>query len=153
MLMDDISKATQARKVEVDPFFYSLNWAPFAIGANVPNPVAIQNDSDFVLRYIGLTSYNPAGTFTVNPDFLISLFDNGSGRALQDAPMHVQLVTGNGQWPFPLPEPKLLKGGAILTVTLQNLSGVQETRVDVVLSGLKIFYYSPNTRFTVFGVQ
>jgi hypothetical protein len=58
----------------------------------------------------------------VNPDYLLSIVDLGSGLNLQDVGVHVNNCTGNGQWPYVWPEPYKCPAGGTIAVTLQNNS-------------------------------
>ncbi len=141
-----IENAARAGKVVLDHFSYEATWAPLGIGATVQVTVPISADSDFVWMETALVVMTAANVLDPAPDLLISFTDQGSGRNLQDNPVHVMNVTGNGQWPYVLPEPKLLIGSGGLQITLTDLSGVAKARVDLTLIGTKVFY--PNANYT-----
>lgn len=139
MLMDDVRAASLAGAIETFPFSYSANF-PIAVlvaGANIPLPVGIDNDSDFVVRQSMYSAWTAAGVLAPAPDLLVSLFDNASGRNWQNQPQHVINVLGTGQLPYLWPEAALLKGGATFTVTINNIDAVA-MRVYVTFSGIKI---------------
>jgi hypothetical protein len=146
-LLEDLYAKQRARELELDHFIYTSIFGSVAAGATVPNNTSIQADSDFVIRYVNITAH-PAGPVvsTVVPELLISLFDSGSGRNLQDAPVHIANICGGmpnvgGILPGILPEPKLISGSAVLTTTLQNIGTVAFVRVDVAFIGEKVFYF------------
>lgn len=146
MLLDDLTRASRAKKLELDVFTYTGIWIPLGAAAIVPLQIPINADSDFVLAKSMLVAYGAAGVMLVNPDYLITFFDTGSGRQIQDNPVHVHNIMGSAEHPFIWPEPKLIKGSSVLTVTLQNLTAVATARVDVALNGFKVFYFAGFTR-------
>lgn len=150
MIYDQISAAQRAKKLECDPFTYTATWIVLGVGATTPVNVPIQSDSDFVVVKSYLCCYTAANVFQVDPDMLVSFFDTGSGRAWQDAPVHVHNCMGIDAFHANIwSEPQLVKGASVITVTLQNLSGVAQGRVDVALQGFKIFYYPGFSRDAV----
>jgi hypothetical protein len=80
----------------------------------------------------------------------MGLRDTGSGRDLQDNAIHVQNITGNGQLPYCLPEPKLFKGASNIGITLINNTAVA-AKVDVAFIGRKIFYLAQFNRDNLFA--
>jgi hypothetical protein len=144
-LLDDLYAASRARKVELDFFVYSAVFSALTASGDTTVNVAIDSDSDFVVRYVNLIDHSAAGTEVSDPDLLMQLIDQGSGRTLQNTPVHVQNICGTGQRPGILPEPKLIKGGSILQVTLTNREATTP-RVDVAFEGFKVFYYQGFSR-------
>jgi hypothetical protein len=140
MLLDDLLLESRAGKIQLEGFTYSAQFpiATFIGGAVLPVQVPINNDSDFIWRYTTLAAYTAANVPQVDPDYLISFFDNASGRNMQDQPIHVSCVTGTAQMPYILPEPKRIASGAVLTVTLNNIGGVA-ANAYVTLCGFKVF--------------
>jgi hypothetical protein len=140
MLLDDILAANRQGKVELDPFTYSVNFITLAASVATPGNIPINADSDFVIRYSMISVFQPIGTPIASPDLLITIFDTGSGRNLQDQAQHVTNVMGTAQRPYIWPEPKLVAGSSVLTVTLTNNTAGTFARVDVALGGFKVFY-------------
>ncbi len=140
MLMDDVRAASMAGAIETFPFSYSANFpiAVLVVGAVLPVPIGIDNDSDFVVRQSMYSAWTAAGVLAPAPDLLVQFFDNASGRNWQNQPQHVMNVLGTGQLPFLWPEAALVKGGATLTVTISNIDAVAML-VRVTLSGVKIY--------------
>lgn len=140
MLLDQINAAQRAKRIECEPFIYVATWNTLAGNATTPVNVAIQSDADFVLMKQHLVAYTGAGTLLVSPDYLIQFFDTGSGRNFQDAAVHIGNIMGpDAGHPWFWPEPKYVKGGSTLTVTLTNLTAVA-ARVDVALVGMKVYF-------------
>lgn len=139
-LKERLYQAALAKKIVLDHFTYVATWAPLPLSAAVPVIIPISSDSDFAwmettgVAYRGVNNLDPA------PDLLLQFSDTGSGRNFQDNPIHWSNIVGNGQWPYVLPEPKLLIGNGSLQINLINNVAVAETRVDIALIGVKIFY-------------
>lgn len=151
-LLEDLYQRQRARQVEILPFFYSTSFVAsvVAAGLTVTQTISIQSDSHFVARYFMLTAYasNPFLVAPATPPLLIQFFDTGSGRTLQDNPQPVQNMTGGvaaaagtGSLPFILPEPWLIRAGSAVQVTLINLGTITFPRVDLTLSGFKVFKF------------
>lgn len=151
-LLEDLYAKQRARQIELLPFFYSAAFqnSTVAAGTTVTVTTGIQSDSHFVVRYWSITAYNsnPFVVATATPPLLISFFDTGSGRQLLDNPQPVQnlcggvaAAAGTGALPFILPEPWLVRAGAVIQTSLQNLGLLTYPTVIVSLSGMKVFKF------------
>jgi len=149
-LRSELDAQSRAKKMFLDYFVYVMTWNPLAANAVTPVAVPLTSDSDFVLDGVSLVAYTGVGVLLPNPDYLLQLIDTGSGRNLQDAPVHVNNIAGQGNLLYILPEPKLFKGGATITGILTNNTAVA-ARVDIALIGRKIFYLGGYNRETVFA--
>ena len=127
-------------------FTYSALWVPLAANATTPFTIPISADSDFLWQETCLIAFTAANVLWPNPDLLLSFADTGSGRFLQDVPVHVSQITGNGQWPYILPEPKLLIGNGGITLTLTNQTAIQQGYIQISLIGTKVFYIDSYNR-------
>lgn len=125
-----------------DFFVYTANFIPLGAGATTPVDVQINNDSNFFVLDCRIAGYQTDNTtkLTTLP-VLMSLKDSSSGRDLQDRSVHVDCYTGTGQLPGFLPYPKLMLGGSVLTVTLQNLDAGNARNYRVSFFGFKIFNF------------
>lgn len=140
-ILEKLAQAAAQRLVFLEHFVIALRWPAIASAASSEQSGQVPSGSDFLLREINRAFYTPAGTFTENPDALMDLVDSGSGRLFNTSVRpHVVTVTGTGQRPFILPEPRIVEGGNALSVTLENLSGAQIDRAHISLIGTKIFY-------------
>lgn len=152
-LNQQLQDAQAARKIELDFFVYNAVFpiATFVGAATIPLLIPITADSDFVLDAVNLVSFSAAGILIpFPPDYQIALRDTGSGRDLQDNPGHVSNVTGTGQFPYWLPEPKFFKGASNIGVTLTNNTAVA-AKVDIAFIGRKIFYLASFNRDLLFA--
>lgn len=143
MLMDDLIAASRAKEVELDPFFYTAFFpiANFVPAAILPINVPINADADFVIRYANFVAYTAAPAPVINPNYFTTIFDSSSGRQLMDQPVPVQLIFGTGQLPFIWPEPKLIKAGGTMIITMVN-GEAAAANVYVTLCGFKVFKMS-----------
>jgi hypothetical protein len=139
MLLDKISRAYNLGQVDPDFFTYDALWNTLGGAATVTVNIPVQADSDFVLRALALEAYSGVGVLVVAPDYMITIFDSGSGRSLMNQPVHVGNITGTAQLPFILPEAKLIAAASVLQVTLINNTAVAAV-VHVDLIGFKLFY-------------
>jgi len=153
MDVETINNQVRNRRIRDDHFMVTATFLggavpPFALGAVVTIPITFQADSDFLVESTVMSAYTAPGVPAVAPDFLMFLFDSGSGRALSDAPVHVGNCTGTALWPFHWKCPRLFKGGGTMAVILSDLGGVQPItgRVDVTFIGRKIFYLAEYQR-------
>lgn len=139
---------TNLAKLTKDGFVYVAEWVGATVlgaGATVPVQVQIQADSYFetVLLTGNVSSTDNTTTPSVaNPPILVSMLDSGSGRQLQSNPALWGNIMGTAQLPGFLPFPKLLAPSATLTITLQNLDGVNARNVRIALVGFKVFGFT-----------
>jgi hypothetical protein len=141
MLLDDISIATRMRRAEADHFTYGANFpiAVFIGAATINVGIPLDADSDFILCKQALVAYTAVATMLANPDYTHVMADTGSGRNLQNTPIHVANSFGTAQLPFILPEPKLFKASSVIQITLINRTAVA-AEVFISLIGFKLFY-------------
>jgi len=153
-LMEDLYAMQRAREAELIPFFYSTQFTAsvVAVGTTVTQNIAIQADSHFVVRYLTMCVYTSPNiqVFTGLAALTINLFDTGSGRTLLDSAQAIQNIVGGaggtaggpgGSQPFIFPEPWLIRAGGIVQLTIGNLGQLTFPRVDVSLSGIKVFKF------------
>jgi len=128
--------------VKLNFFTFNLTFLAAAPGAITPQSFQISNNMNFLLQYITGAVYQPAGTNIPSPDLLVALQDNSSGWLYSDSPVHWLQTVGNAQFPFILPEPKLIPSNASIQCKLTNNSAVTFARVDLCLMGVQVFTYN-----------
>lgn len=146
MILDDITIASRAKRVEASFFTYGVLFNPLPAGGVLAVPTGIEADSDFILTKLALTAYSAAAVPVVNPDYLSVIQDSGSGRLFQNQPIHVATLYGTAQLPFILPEPQLIKASSVVTITLTNNDPAVAAVVNISLIGFKLFYSQGFTR-------
>lgn len=145
-LKERLYQAALAKKVVLDHFTYTATWNPLGASATTPVTIPISADSDFVWMETTGVAYTGVNVLDPAPDLLLMFTDTGSGRNLQDNAIHWMNIVGNAQWPYVLPEPKLLIGNGGLMITAINNVAIAVGRLDIALIGVKVFYLNGYTR-------
>lgn len=124
-----------------DVFIYSVEWTELAASETETQDIAVESDSDFLATAINLRAYDADSPETILDDnpFLVTIFDNGSGRRLMNRATHVDNFMGSGQLPGYLPFPKLFPRASTVSTTLQNLDTQNAYVVKLSYLGFKIF--------------
>lgn len=121
-------------------FVYGSNFLPLAAGAQGTADIAVQADSDFLIVATSLVLTDAANVvFAANRPLTVTITDAASGRALMNAPMHVDNVFGTMQLPGYLPLPGLFKRGGTISTTMVNLDAANAFNVRFAYLGFKIF--------------
>lgn len=123
-----------------DFFVYSAEFLPLGSLSTVAVNVPIQADSDFELTQLtGDVRVNVTDEVVVaDPNCLVTLIDQGSGRLLMDRGQIFPNLIGTAQRPSILPMPKLIRANSVIQVTLQNLvAAARQIRISFL--GYKIF--------------
>ena len=147
-----ISLLTQ-KNIQAIPYTYNaVYWVTgaansLAAGAtNVPVNVNIQADADFLIlnQTYDANTANAArnnSTFVV-PNVLVSLQDTGSGYMMMDQQTSVPNIFGNGQFPYVLPNPKLMPAKSTLTVLATNVDAAAGYNLRLSFNGVKLYSYN-----------
>ena len=142
-----------SKTVQAIPYTYSAIYAvagaanALAAGAaNVPVNVNIQADADFLIltqTYDANTANGArnAGNFVI-PNVSVILTDTGSGYQLMDQAVAVPALFGNGQFPFVLPNPKLLPAKATLQILATNYDAAAGYNLRLSFNGVKLYSYN-----------
>lgn len=140
-----LEQASRVQKVALDFFNIDFFFAALGGGATVQVTQPTPSDADFALYQISGASYSAVAVNVPLPNILISIVDQSSGRALQNAPVHWITTVGTAQLPFVLPEAKFFNGNGGIAITLTDVSAVASV-CHVTLSGVKVFYKGGATR-------
>jgi hypothetical protein len=122
-LIQALSDMRNAASIVKYPFSYTAVFNT-AAGNNLPQAgaavtvnVQIDAGSPFLIvsQSYWSNSDNTASTRSGNvvPNIVVLLTDTGSNRQLMDVPQPVDAIFGSGQFPFMLPEPKLMQARAV----------------------------------------
>jgi hypothetical protein len=132
-----------------DGFVYTANF-PNLTAVGTPNAtqqfsIQIQSDSDFIiLSMTRIATDNATGlVFFDRVPALIQLTDTGSGRALSDAPLHIEAYMGDGQNPGWAPFPKRMGAASNLNVSVTNIGNVA-LNLRLGFHGFKVFGNYPD---------
>lgn len=123
-----------------DFFVYGDDYLPIGAGLTVPQNIAINSDSDFLITSAVAVVTDAANVvFSANRPFLVSILDSGSGRQLHNTPIHMDNLFGTAQLPSYWPFPKLIPRASTVTTTIQNLDAANAFNVRIAYLGFKIF--------------
>ena len=128
----------QDRAKEV--FFYGADMLPLGAGAEATADITISADSDFLIVTASLVLTDAANVvFAANRPLTVLITDSASGRALMNAPMHVDNIFGTAQLPAYWPLPALFNRAGSISTTIVNLDAANAWNVRFVYEGFKIF--------------
>lgn len=150
-LRERLQQAALAKKVVLDHFTYPLTVSPLGASATAQQTVNISADSDFLWEAVTGVVFTAVNNLDPAPDMTVQYQDAGSNRDLQSIAIHWMNCVGSANWPFFLPEEKLLIGNGGLLVTLTNLVAIIKNRVDMSFIGRKVFYIRGYNRQSVFA--
>lgn len=138
-----------AARVVKYPFTYNAQFFTagaannIAVGATVNLNVQIDAGSPFLI--ISQSYYNNTlnAAETVStldiPNIVILLTDSGTNRQLMDVATPVNCIFGNGQFPYVLPEPKLMQANSILQVQATNRDAAVGYNLYLAFNGYKLY--------------
>lgn len=128
-----------------DDYFYIASATALAPAGSVTDNVNIETDSNFIWQKISyfanLANAAQTESSRVIPLINVQFLDSGSGRNLQNNPLPIPAIAGNGQLPFIMPVPRILRANATLSVTFTNFDAAATYNITLVLSGYKNFNY------------
>jgi len=75
----------------------------------------------------------------VIPNATVLLTDTGSNRTMMDVAVTISSIFGNGQFPFILPEPKLMQANSQLQVQVTNFDAAAGINIQLSFIGYKIY--------------
>lgn len=124
-------------------FFTAAAANNIAAGANAQVAVQIDAGAPFLIVsqcYDANTANaaRTAGTY-VYPNATVLLTDSGSNRQLMDVATPVTSIFGNGQFPFVLPEPKLMQANSQLIVQVFNNDAAAAINLRLSFIGYKLY--------------
>lgn len=123
-----------------DFFTYVAEFLPLGSLSTTPVNVPIQADSDFELTQLtgDVRILVTDEVVVADPNLLVTLVDQGTGRALMPSGVVFPNLIGTAQRPSILPMPKLIRANSVIQVTAQNLVAASRF-VRVALIGYKLF--------------
>lgn len=143
----------EAKTIQPIPYSYSAVYQvagganALAAGVvNVPFSINIQADADFLIlnqTYDANTANaaRNAGTIVI-PNIDVLLIDTGSGYQLMDQAVPVNTIFGTGEFPYVLPQPKLMPAKSTLQVLVSNFDAAAGYNLQLVFSGVKLYAYN-----------
>jgi hypothetical protein len=137
-------------KVRYEPYTYNAVYWTTGAGnnlaagaANVPFNVNIQSDADFLIinQTYSCNQLNAARTtaaFPV-PNITVLLTDTGTSATMMDQPVPVEHIFGTAQFPYILPQPKLMLAKATLQVLATNFDAAAGYNLRLSFNGVKLY--------------
>ncbi len=116
----------------VVPFVYSLGTTgTVTVAANSTVSVSIPTDMDAPFLAQMLTGSRTG-------QCLVTIRDGARDRQWMNIPQDFDNFVGNGQFPNVFSSPRYISKGAVMAVTIQDLSGAQNT-VEINIAGVKLY--------------
>lgn len=126
-----------------DPFTYTAIFTGLAAGANATFNINIQADADFLIQgqayHANVANAGQTATTLTYPLATVLLTDSGSGRQFMDSDVSIPEIFGNGQFPFMLPQPKIMSARLTLVVKCTNYDAAQTYNIRLAFIGCKLF--------------
>jgi hypothetical protein len=147
-----IQSLLAAKQIQPIPYTYNALFRAaaggnsLASGANGIVQINIQADADFLIlnQTYDANTANAARTASsfVVPNVNVLLTDTGSGYQMMDQAVPVYSIFGSGQFPYVLPNPKLMPAKATLQVQCTNYDAAAGYNLQLSFNGVKLFAYN-----------
>lgn len=111
---------------------------PAGVGTGTVNAtVKINDEADFIANRMVFIAWTAAtGALVASPSFLFQWQTGGGDLLLQNSPLHIQAIAGNGQQCVPFRKSMLFRRSSTVNATFTNLTATG-MRAQVVLWGNK----------------
>src|SRR5574340_547581 len=144
-LLNQLYNLSQSLKVIRKPWTYSSNFTALAAAGAAPQQqnIAIDSTAPFIILSqtyfadIALAAQT-SGTF-VYPLVTVLLVDTGNNENMMDIAAPVTSMFGNGQFPFVLPEPKIMAANSTLQITANNFSAATVYNLRLSFHGYRLY--------------
>lgn len=131
----------QARNTNERFYTYGLSFLALGVGASSTQTLAIDAQSDFILRKMNqFSDIGAAGTVEstrVMPNATILMTEASSSVQFMNIAIAIPSLFGSGGNPFILPIPVLLKAQSILTVTVTNYDAANTYNIRLAFIGVR----------------
>lgn len=116
------------------PYVYPITTATpntvlIAASGSISASIPTDNDAHFLVQKI---------TGTRTGECSLTIKDGARDRQWMDSAIHFDNLVGNGHYPNILPSPRFIPRGAVIAVTLTDLSGAANT-VELNFEGIKLY--------------
>ncbi len=128
-----------------DYYVYSASYTDLAAAASQTGRINIEADADFVVEKMTFFA-EIAGAVQTDASRVIPLAtmlinDSGSGRNLQNEPVYIPSIFGDGRLPFVLPLPRTFRANSTISVTAANVSAATTyANLQISFIGYKKFF-------------
>ena len=119
----------ESKQVIEDFFVYSAAPILVAAGQTVRASLTLDQDADFeIQKFTGwVTDQGSPPVVQTAPLLLVQLRSGGSGRDIFSSAIPWSAIFGDGQLPFILPTPRMVRRGSTVVWELTNLGAVAYT--------------------------
>jgi len=136
----------------IDPFIYQIDLLPATLSVTTSGSFLVQSDAAFAICKttvlvtsvasppLSTTLFQPfgSGVDSAMLPFLVTMTDQGAGRALSNSGVPLDSLFGTARQPYHWPTPKVLDQNSSFSVAVQNLS-TTSFNVRMSFHGYKIF--------------
>lgn len=126
------------------PYTYNAVFAAIAPAGTATVNIAIDAAAPFLIvnqtfeANVTAGAAQLSGTFCY-PNISVTLTDTGSNRQMMDVATPVVSIFGNGQFPYILPEPKLMAANSVLQVTAVSFEAANSPVLRLSFNGYKLY--------------
>lgn len=147
MKMSNVIKVDEQGRKYVNDFYVYVAAISSTLNAAASATVNVNIEADANFTWVksavfaSLAGAAQTNATAVLPQVTVQIQDSGSGRLLQNVPVPISSIAGNGQLPFVLPVPRLFKARSTIGVTFANGSAAENYSVlRLAMIGYKTFY-------------
>lgn len=133
------------RQTRIVRFPYTYNAKVTAIATAATSTVNVQIDAaapflivnqTFEADLAGVAQTSGALIF---PNVTVLLTDTASNRQMMDVAVPITSIFGNGQFPYILPEPKLMPANSVLSVAFTSFEAAATPTIRLSFNGYKLY--------------
>ncbi len=143
-LLDSLDRLAQETSIVRFPYSYNAVFAAIAPAGTATVNIAIDAAAPFLIvnqtyeANVTAGAAQTSGTFCY-PNMTILLTDTSSNRQMMDVGVPVVNLFGNGQFPYVLPEPKLMAANSVLQVTATSFEAANSPVLRLTFNGYKLY--------------
>lgn len=143
-LNDALTQLENEASIVRFPYSYNAVFAAIAPAGTATVNIAIDAAAPFLIvnqayeANVTAGAAQTSGTFCY-PNMTVTLTDTGSNRQMMDVGTPVTSIFGNGQFPYILPEPKLMAANSVLQVTVVSFEAANSNILRLTFNGYKLY--------------
>ncbi len=143
-LMGALSQLLQDTRIVRFPFSYNAVFAAIAPAGNQTVNIQIDAAAPFLIVNQTYTAAITAGAAQLSgtycyPNMSVLMTDTSSNRQMSDVATPITSIFGNGQFPYILPEPKLMAANSVLQVQVTSFEAANSNVIRLTFSGYKLY--------------
>lgn len=147
-LLNQLYDLANALKVVRKPWMYTADFAALAAAGAQPQNFSVQVDASapFIILSQTYSADIARAAVTVStkvsPLVTVLMVDTGTNEQLMDRAVMVPAIFGDGQFPYVLPEPKIMAANSTLQITANNLTVGTIYNLSLTFSGYRLYSLS-----------